>query len=305
MTIGKARPWGAAIHIDPRWKPNGTLARHRPYFFYENAELFPCDPSGFRVPPGHASVRARYAAEQGKPSVFCYGGSTTFGVYCDAANTYPAQLEKHLGRPCYNLGLQSLDLYGNYLTFVDNLRDGLVPRTAIFLDGINENQGFLQAVSEDRTTYRQEFRQFSGFRDLVRNVSLRYRIKRLIDNHLSKQTIAANPDAAERFAADQAAYYLASMRAIQKIAAGFGINCVFLLQPSVWDIWGEALDDPRYRYLKALYAHITDGAGGRVLDISKSVPLDLESFVDWAHLDANGNAVLGEYVASLEAVYAS
>jgi hypothetical protein len=295
--IEKQRPWADTVELDPRWKPNGRLARHRPYFFYEDDALAPCDNRGYRVPTGFASVEDKYAAANGT-KVFCYGGSTTFGVYCAYDDAYPARLEAVTGHACFNMGLQTFDLYANLLGFVDHLRGGLVPDLAIFVDGVNENQGFVQAVADGSEDYAEEFRQYRGFRDLILNASLRHRLKTMFGRGQAAEGEAVAGGDPCRFAAEQAAFYMRSLDAVERIAGAYGVRTRFLLQPAVWNVWPAGANDPRFVYLQALYGEIAARAGGRVTDISAEVPLTPENFYDWAHLDAEGNAHLAATIAT-------
>tara|TARA_B100002052_G_C15880793_1_gene599133 strand:+ start:425 stop:1324 length:900 start_codon:yes stop_codon:yes gene_type:complete len=294
--IQKKRPWSDSVSFDPRWKPNGRLARHRPYFFYEDDDLAPCDPQGFRVPTGHLSIAQKYQETKPSEQVFCYGGSTTFGVYCSYDDAYPAQLERLINRPCFNMGLQTLDLYGSYLNFVDHLRVGLVPEVAVFLDGVNENQGFIQSVEDNSHDYAAEFRQYRGFRDLILNASIKHRFMRYFLNTASEKHNNKSSDP-YRFVYEQAQHYHLSRRAIEKIACAFGFRVVFLLQPCVWDVWEDGADDPRYVYLKALYKEILRQPDHGITDISSEVSLVPECFYDWAHINSEGNAALAETIA--------
>ena len=292
--IKKERAWGEDKTLDPRWKSNGRLARHRPYFFYENADLVPCDAQGYRVPSGYESISKKYAENIDNQTVFCYGGSTTFGVYCSYIESYPHSLETITGKASFNMGLQTFDLYGSLLSFLDHLRDGLVPKTAIFLDGVNENQGFLQSVIENRENYVAEFRQYSGFRDIILNGSFKHRFRNFFT--------LANPDVTEerdpcRFVREQALFYCRSQNIIVNIGKAYGVRTVFFLQPSVWDFWDDGSEDLRYTYLKSLYNQIMALTKDVVIDISTDVSLAPEYFYDWAHLSAEGNRQLAEMIA--------
>ena len=106
-TIVKERPWGPSVEIDDGWKSPGVIARHRPYFYYRHDRLYPCDRMGFRIPPGFGSVIERHVVRpKSAPSVFCFGGSTTFGVYHPYEESYPARLGAATGLPTFNVGLQ-------------------------------------------------------------------------------------------------------------------------------------------------------------------------------------------------------
>jgi len=292
--ITKTREWAEPVQVAAAWRKAGRLVRHRPYFFYSDAELFPCDDRGYRRPEPYRDITEKYAAlaPDAKP-IFCYGGSTTFGVYGSYGESYPAVVEALTGRPTFNMGLQSFDAYAAALSFIDHLRAGLIPATVVFLDGVNEGEGFAQAGDGANPAYRETFRQYRGFEDLVKNASLKYRLRTWLRRGAPE---ASGPSADPmRFVADHAEHYRKTQVLVTRLCGAYGIRPVFLLQPSVWDIWSGG-SDPRHAYLKGLYARISEIAGPATVDISKKCPLSPEMFYDWAHLSAEGNRLLGRCV---------
>jgi hypothetical protein len=87
-------------------------------------------------------IRAN-GAERGDVSamedaVWVFGGSTTFGFRVADHETIPAHLERMLGRPVVNLGVNGHDSLMENGLLRYYLRTGYRPAMAIFLDGINE-----------------------------------------------------------------------------------------------------------------------------------------------------------------------
>lgn len=76
-------------------------------------------------------------------ALWFFGGSTTWGAAVADAETIPAQLEKIVGRPVVNFGVNMFYSEQENLLMVRYLRQGYRPSTAVFLDGINERCGTL------------------------------------------------------------------------------------------------------------------------------------------------------------------
>ena len=191
------------------------------------------------------------------------------------------------------MGLQGFDLYGSMLSFMDHLRIGLVPDVAVFLDGTNESEGFSQAVENPDAEYRQRYRQYNGFRDLVLNASLKHRLRNKVNTLFKAGGSTNGPGPIDRktylrLVADHATAYAMTARTLRKICHAYDIQPLFFLQPVVWDVWQD-VDDPHYVYLKALYGEITRNCGEFVRDISGDSLIEPEMFYDWAHVNVAGN----------------
>jgi len=298
-TMIKQRAWAPPIEVDAAWKSAGIIARHRPFFFYRHKQTFPCDSFGFRIPDGHVSVAAKYAATQGQKRVFCFGGSTTFGSYLEYGSGWPAVLERLSGRPVFNCGLQELDLHANLYTFIDVLREGMRPDVAIFYDGINEKIAFRQA-ERGLDRFLTEHVQYEGFVDLLRLTDIRGRLRDrllgLVGRRPRPAAATVTETQARDFALAQAGHYLATRKTIADIGAGLGIRCLFFLQPTIWDVWtGE--DRIRGSYLRTLYEHIC-AQEPDVRDISRRCAVQPEMFYDACHLTAVGNEEIARVIMS-------
>lgn len=255
-----------------------------------------------------ASIREKYASERHRAQrrVFCIGGSTTFGWYCAYEESYPAVLESLLAPSAnvLNLGLPGLDMTGSLHILVDLLRWGIVPDVVILLDGINEKQGFLQAVRGE-ARFRETSPYASYFAELLGRRArpwLGGRIGRAIRHVVSGR--AAVPEGVDgneraddvlRFVPEQAAVYVGALRTARALARSWGFDLVAFLQPVVWDIWSGT--SPRYQYLKTLYAAIMQTSEPPI-DLSRRVSaLSPEMFLDWAHLNGAGNAAIANAIA--------
>jgi hypothetical protein len=294
------RAWAEPVEVPDGWDAAFRLARYPLSVYWSDSQLFPCDKHGFRIPPGVASVREQHERTEGRRRVFCIGGSTTFGWLCPYEDSFPARLERLLdGAAVFNLGLLGLDSKAALHLFVDLLRWGLVPDVAVFLDGINEKQGWLQAIETDRQGLEEVDRHYEYFRRRMeqapaRRLSLR---RGSVDDDVIPPRLieaAGGERGYLRLVPAQRDAYLGARAAIERIAAAWGIETRFFLQPTVWDVWkGEA--EPRYEYLKALYRSILAHGEG-VVDLSHA-SLEPVMFLDWQHLDGAGNEVVAVEVA--------
>lgn len=303
MAFNVFRDWAGPCTVEDEWKNAGFLARHRPYIYYNDEKVFPTDDHGFRIPSGHASVRAQYEAAPAGRRVACLGGSTTFGTYLPCDEAYPAQLGALSGAVSLNFGLQAMDLYGSYLAFADLLREGLVPDVAVFVDGANEVGTYRQFIRGDAEP-SAEFCQYRAFLDFISAANLKHRLRTLVPYVLSRigarQSVAvkaADESALPRFAAAQVTHYLTSKRAIEKLAGAYGVRTLFLLQPSIWHYWDNH-DDTRFRYIDMVYGGIRD-QDGDVVDISADCRLVPEMFFDTFHLTGEGYGRLAERIAEV------
>jgi len=293
----KTRDWGAAVEINSSWKQPGRIMPLRPSFYYHENSLFPCDTMGFRIPTGFKNVKDKYAQCEGTPKVFCFGGSTTFGIYGSYDQSYPAQLEKIYGSPIFNLGLQELDIHANIYTLIDALYQGLRPDVAVFYDGVNEKNGFKQAMS-GRKSYRMEHVQYQGFVDMNKAASLRYRLTSFMKNFVKPKDEGSleRPDTKtiETFANEQSKSYLNSKNFIRELGQRFNFKTLFLLQPTIYDFWGRE-NDLRASYLQSLYNTILE-QDPNIIDMRSVCSLEPNMFYDMCHLSPEGNASLAKAV---------
>lgn len=76
--------------------------------------------------------------------IYCFGGSTTFGLFVNDKHTWPAQLQAALNQPyttprfaVFNLGVSGFSPTQETALFHELLKHGHRPSLAIFMDGIN------------------------------------------------------------------------------------------------------------------------------------------------------------------------
>lgn len=284
------RAWGPPVEVEDAWDATYELVRYPLGVRWSDPAVFPCDAHGFRVPPGLASFRE--AVAHAERWVACIGGSTTFGWFCPYEDAYPAALGRLLGVPAVNLGLNGLDLTGGLHLLVDLLRWDLRPSAVVFLDGINEKQGWLQAGAGD-TVYRETSPHYEAIRQRLDEQPRRFGLGRRRD----AWAYAAEFDPL-RLVADQAAVYAGAAAVARRTCEAWSVEARFVLQPTVWDVWRSGTDR-RHEYMTALYRSIRARAGDGVVELTRPDGLEPTMFLDWQHLDAAGNEAIAGAVASL------
>ncbi len=307
------RPWAKDIEVDDRWDIPCGITRHRIYIYWAHPELMPCDGMGIRIPTGFSSFKEKYERSRDQQRIFCFGGSTTMGVFCDYADSYPHHLEKLLGNAAvFNFGLGGCDLKYSMYLLIDLLRWGYLPDLIIFLDGINEKQGWFQSLNGYKS-YQETSCQYGYFSTLIKEhrphmtfdwkkqQSFISKIKKFVSKMKESKKRPETPGNPFRFVSEQAQYYIMTKEIIRKLAQGWNIKTKFLLQPVLWDTWKQATDN-RHTYLKMLYKDITKGCP-EVSDLSEKVSLDPSEFIDWQHLIPSGNKALAEAIAQEVAVF--
>ena len=139
------RKWSnTKIEIDKRWFKKNKIAKHRIYQIWDDADLFPCDNYGVRIPVPYSDISERYfSLKKSEKKIFCFGGSTTFGWFVNYKHSYPVYLDNILKNySVFNLGVPGSDVRQSLYLLIDMLRINLIPDMVIFLDGINEKQAF-------------------------------------------------------------------------------------------------------------------------------------------------------------------
>lgn len=294
------RTWAEDVEVPDAWSAPGKLAKHRIYLYWSHPEHFPCDARGFRIPAGFASFEEKYRKSERRQRIFCFGGSTTFGWYCAYTDSYPHHLESLLeDAAVFNCGLGGSDLRGALDLLVDLLRGGFVPDLAIFLDGVNEKQGWLQAVM-GQERYEEMFYLYPYFREQIERRGIGRWLARCGERFRrgwERRTAGreSRPDPL-RFVQDQGDSYLRTCTAIRTLAPAWPVDVRLYLQPTLWDVLAPERS-LRYEYMKAVYRHITVGSEGLVKDLSVGTRLEPGMFIDWQHCTGPGNRVLAEDIA--------
>ena len=88
--------------------------------------------------------------------------------------------------------------------------------------------------------------------------------------------------------------YLNSINFVDKLKDVFKFKFFSFLQPIVYDIIENNPD--RYLHIKGFYNNVKLSGYENIIDISKSTNLVKENFIDWQHLDGDGNKKIAETI---------
>jgi hypothetical protein len=302
------RKWSDVYTVPDYWDSGSILAKHRIYSIWNDEVNYPCDAYGVRVPKGYSSINEKFR-DASKKKVFVFGGSTTFGWYLDYEQTIPYHLENASpSASFFNFGVPGSDITQSLYMLQDLLRINLVPNHVLFIDGINEKQGYIQALS-GAPKYENRSNSF----DLI-NGRFQTSKQTFIDSICSRilgkvqkldRLASASSENALRFVKSQSEVYRLSRAFAYRLAKCYGFSTTFVLQPVVWDILANDYNYDheemrRWSYLRALYADIILNDANNVVDLrpqSKNV-LTPEMFIDWQHVNGDGNIALAHIINS-------
>ena len=196
------------------------------------------------LPPGFRKVadQAPWPPDPKRPTVFVFGGSTTFGYGLADAQTLPSHLQRHLrdklGRDVavYNFGRGSYFSTQERILFEQLLAAGWVPDLAVFVDGLND---FHHADGNPRFTRRLS--DFLGGGNGAARLSVleKLPIARLVgmfaggkeatDMSPTQPGTAAGAEAA--LPAQAAQRYVQNKKIAEAVAAAYGVRVAFVWQP--------------------------------------------------------------------------
>ncbi len=190
---------------------------------------------------------------QAVKKVFCFGGSTTWGVGARDDFTVPSLLSKKLNRETaryvvVNYGEKGYTLTQEVMTLVLLLKEGNIPDYAIFYDGINEvmvgtknnKPGSIFGADNIRrllfkkerksfwTKFNEELRRTGIFRGLreVRDLVRPYFQK-------PKSFTPEEDQALEQLADDIVQDYIRNVEVVKRLAQAYGFQYLFLWQPAL------------------------------------------------------------------------
>lgn len=292
------RSWALPYDVDDAWGKRGFLARHFPYIYFSDDAIIPTDSQGFRKPIDAETVSEGFHSIEAKSRYICLGGSTTFGWYVDINDAYPSILETHLNDcSVFNFGLGAFNLNSAVHVLVELLRHEIVPTKVIFLDGVNEKQGYRQAHN-GYEKFQEEYHDWSLFSKLFDDLSddMFRRARRYFEQLKSRPLELPSDEKIISFAHDQARSYIQSYKFIIKLADAYNFQPHFFLQPSLLDIL-PGVAPLRQKYIKEVYRCIT--LDESVVSVDLSVEMELESswFIDWQHIDRHGNEALAKAIS--------
>jgi hypothetical protein len=258
-------------------------------------------------------------------TVYCFGGSTTFGHGVLHKDTWPKQLNLE-NYTAFNCGSVKSDLKANLHMLLDLLRLGHRPNIVIFYDGVNENTGYT-IWDSSIPKYVDYDVQFFSIREIVfkyrvlkfRLNSLIYSIigqsilqtlyfllkeKQLKNNSffsifsLKVRNFFTNSSIESNFISSAAISYTNTKKLIELILSNFGVEkTLFFLQPTIWNTPQNPVSSPRREYLKDIYSEISR-LNPDVIDISEICGnlLKVDMFFDWNHHDERGHKIVAKII---------
>jgi len=261
------------------------------------------------VPPGQKAKK-----------VFCFGGSTTWGVGARDDFTIPSLLSKKLnqGRERFlvvNYGERGYTLMQEVINLVVLLKQGNVPDYVIFYDGVNEvlvgsknNQAgsFYGADTVEFKLFKmaeegfwtkigrtlQEAKIYLALKDL--RAWVRRQLKRARGHSPEEEK------ALEKLADDIVGDYLKNMEFVRDLARGFGFKYLFVWQPALITnkaLTAEEKQEPSWNNMdlvktyQLVYARMAKVQQSHFYNIADMFDQKTDTlFFSWAHITEEGNA---------------
>jgi hypothetical protein len=141
----------------------GIEYRYRPFVEYE---LRPR--TGQFVNVQNEGYRSAMALPWPPPpdAIFLFGGSTTFGIGVRDTETINYYLSERLHRSVYNFSVPAYYSTPERVRFFTLVTEGVVPRTAVFIDGMNDFI-FFDVPDKSKASKRLEFALDTNYRYIV------------------------------------------------------------------------------------------------------------------------------------------
>jgi len=134
-------------------------------------------------------------------NVFVFGGSTTFGSGLPDTETVVAHLERELSRRltnqlvrCYNFGAGYYFSTQERILFHDLLLQGIAPRMAIFIDGLNDFrqvEGFPEFTPSLHEAMAPDI-PFTGYLELTTEAEKKQAVEWVLQRYLRNTRLAAS-----------------------------------------------------------------------------------------------------------------
>jgi lysophospholipase L1-like esterase len=332
--------------VDPRAisSPYASLAWPKEYF----AELSRLTASryhpflGWRRPEFHGKhinispegVRATWNPEappgQKVKKVFCFGGSTIWGVGARDAFTIPSLLSKKLnqGRTAFqvtNFGERGYTLTQELVFLVLLLKQQNIPDYVVFYDGVNEVMvGTMNGKPGLVYNFEGMRDQFEGRGNMPWRQKMLHEIKRAklyraftdvrriispgeIDGQNEKRHTSKNKQEASQLAEEITLDYLKNTEVAKNLGQAYGFKCLFLWQPAL--ITTRALtaaekklgawqDQDMVTMYHAVYEKMRQTAFPYFHNLSTMFDTKEETiFLSWAHITEEGNARVADRIS--------
>lgn len=176
-------------------------------------------------------------------NVFVFGGSTTYGAGVSDGETIPSFLQEHLragtgneGIYVYNFGRPSFISTQERILFELQVMDGHVPDVAVFIDGVNDFNEF--DLSSDWNELLAESRRpptvTGALRDLAAALpmgKLAAYVRRQVPDVDDTTPVDWSDYEDDELLSGVIAQLEGNRQMVEVVAAGYGVEPVFVLQP--------------------------------------------------------------------------
>jgi hypothetical protein len=242
-------------------------------------------------------------------AIWFFGGSTTWGAGVADGETIPAQLEKLMGRPVVNLGVNAFYSEQENRELVEYLRLGYRPAMAAFLDGINEACDILLYQDQMELIFAkaQEGYKWDPV-EIAKPVV--HAFDRLSRKLKKLQEIATdepvNKLICERYGKRQALRVLHAqiMAERDSLCRLYALECLTFVQPFA-GVHGRhedmsSLGEEERQQLMAKFAHLEPNwRSAKSIFVTDALDkLEKHAYIDGIHYSAEGNRLIARAIAA-------
>lgn len=266
-------------------------------------------------------------ADRTMKKVFCFGGSTTWGVGARDNFTIPSLLSQKLNQdsPRYhveNYGEKGYCLTQEIIYLVLLLKQGKIPDYVIFYDGINEvmvgyknkQAGSIFGADYMRRRLYQKETMGEDVAQLWRRAGLYRGIKDLSDLVKSpfrteKPLTAEDNQTLERLADDIVADYLRNIELVRRLAQAYGFHYLFIWQPALCTNQALTAEEKQLaawtnkkmvRLYQLVYERMASVQMPHFYNIATMFDHKKKTlYFSWAHITEEGNNLVAERLARI------
>jgi len=303
-----SRDWAPDYEVSDSWSSPLEIARTRCQLIFKS-ETVTLDDLGFRK---HTEMK-----QQGTHDIIALGGSTTFGYLVTDNSSWPAQLEGLSGLGVINLSQVKGDVWTSITCLLDKLRHSpkITARAVLTYDGVNQSSSFLaKNLSHKESLFAHpnygqlqqiitRYRSLTSSRFSFENLAFFLFGRRYLEWQLARSYqqglnwISSDRDIAQA-AEKEASNYLACLKILREVSGScLNAEVIAFLQPFLFQYWRGGGEEFRKRslYLNSLYERILE-CDSEVIDLRDVYGLNPIHFLDWAHVDSEGNRLIAEAI---------
>jgi lysophospholipase L1-like esterase len=265
-----------------------------------------------------------FTKDQKVKKVFCFGGSTTWGIGSRDDFTIPSLLSKKLNQGLdrfvvVNHGQQTFNFKQEVINLVLLLMQGDIPDYVIFYDGVNEAMvghttgqagSFFRASDIKNALYKEssfwprlrrtllDTSIYNAGREMVALVRLQFNGAR----SLSPSELAKINQLAEDLVDD----YLKDVKFVERLSESFGFKCLFIWQPVLFTtkaITSDEKNEPAWK--DKAWVKTTESVYERMDKVNMDHFYNISNIFDqknrtlffsWAHITEEGNEQVAQRI---------